>query len=190
MSAEEYPVPPPVVGRGAVFAEHRLKSSRNRGPPEYAAALAEIPLTLPGASPGAAGSDDVSRTADPRTGGCRADQLADRSRTTLKAARVPPDHKASRSTSRPGSRSRRPRTTPQVPSPASAGPDTTLPRAWAGEPPRSRSAVDPGEGLARRTAVSQVLLGVSDVALRVFSLCRGRVILSGVYDAQEAMSPT
>jgi len=28
MSAEEYPVPPPVVGRGAVFAEHRLKSPR------------------------------------------------------------------------------------------------------------------------------------------------------------------
>src|SRR5256886_5331438 len=26
MSAEEYPVPPPVVGRGAVFAEHRMKS--------------------------------------------------------------------------------------------------------------------------------------------------------------------
>ena len=28
MSAEEYPVPPPVVGRGAVFVEHRLKSPR------------------------------------------------------------------------------------------------------------------------------------------------------------------
>src|SRR5947207_15468437 len=28
VSAEEYPVPPPVVGRGAVFAEHRLKSPR------------------------------------------------------------------------------------------------------------------------------------------------------------------
>src|ERR1700734_32825 len=26
MSADEYPVPPPVVGRGAVFVEHRLKS--------------------------------------------------------------------------------------------------------------------------------------------------------------------
>src|SRR5256885_16863776 len=28
MSVDEYPVPPPVVGRGAVFAEHRLKSPR------------------------------------------------------------------------------------------------------------------------------------------------------------------
>ena len=28
MSADEYPVPPPVVGRGAVFVEHRLKSPR------------------------------------------------------------------------------------------------------------------------------------------------------------------
>src|SRR5215467_233035 len=26
MSADEYPVPPPAVGRGAVFVEHRLKS--------------------------------------------------------------------------------------------------------------------------------------------------------------------
>src|SRR5690348_4095571 len=28
MSADEYPVPLPVVGRGAVFVEHRLKSPR------------------------------------------------------------------------------------------------------------------------------------------------------------------
>src|ERR1700689_634896 len=28
MSADQYPVPPPVVGRGAVFVEHRLKSPR------------------------------------------------------------------------------------------------------------------------------------------------------------------
>jgi len=33
-------------------------------------------------------------------------------------------------------------------------------------------------------------LGVSDVALRAFELRSGRVILSGVYDAPEAMSPT
>ena len=46
-----------------------------------------------------------------RTESCRAGQLADRSRATLNATRVPPDHKASRSASRPGSRSRRPRTT-------------------------------------------------------------------------------
>ena len=46
----------------------------------------------------------------------------------MKATRVPPDHK----TSRHGSRSRRTRTTPQVPSPASVGPDTIAPRGSAG----------------------------------------------------------
>ena len=38
--------------------------------------------------------------------------------------------------------------------------------------------------------ISSPLWGVSDVALRAFELRRGRVILSGVYDAPEAMSPT
>jgi hypothetical protein len=37
--------------------------------------------------------------------------------------------------------------------------------------------------------ISSPLWGVSDVALGAFELRGGRVILSGVYDAPEAMSP-
>ena len=128
--------------------------SRNRGLPEHAAALAEIPLPLPGANPGAAGLDNGSRTADARTSGCRADQLADRS---------PDDAESHPGASGSQSLAARPRVPvagrgdpynpAQVPSTASVGPGTTLPRAWAGERPQSRSAVDPDEGLARRPAL-------------------------------------
>ena len=55
---------------------------------------------------------------------------------------------------------------------------------------RTRSD-DRRPGNARGAAViSSPLWGVSDVALRTFQLRSGRVILSGVYDALEAMSPT
>jgi hypothetical protein len=123
----------------------RRPARTRRGNPGHAAALAEISVTLPRANPEAAGSDDVSRIADARTGGCRADQLAadDESHPGASGSQ----HLASR---KPVAENLH---APQVPSPTSAGPDTTLPRGSAGERPRSRSAVTPGEGLARRTAM-------------------------------------
>ena len=42
----------------------------------------------------------------------------------------------------------------------------------------------------RTAVISSPLWGVSHVALRAFELRGGRVILSGVYDATEAMSRT
>ena len=42
----------------------------------------------------------------------------------------------------------------------------------------------------KKVFISSPLWGVSDVALRAFELRRGRVILSGVHDGPEAVSPT
>jgi hypothetical protein len=60
----------------------------------------------------------------------------------------------------------------------------------AGEQPLALQ-VDPGvdKGGGDALVISSLLWGVSDVALRTFELRSGRVILSGVYDALEAMSP-
>ena len=50
-------------------------------------------------------------------------------------------------------------------------------------------AGDQGERMRTRRYLKSVL-GVSDVALRPFELRGGRVILSRVCDAREAMTPT
>jgi hypothetical protein len=47
-----------------------------------------------------------------------------------------------------------------------------------------------GAGAHVAAVISSPLWGVSHVALRAFELRGGRVILSGVYDATEAMSRT
>ena len=54
---------------------------------------------------------------------------------------------------------------------------------------RRRRAVD-STILADAVVICSPFWGVSDVALRAFELRRGRVILSRVYDAPEAMTPT